>query len=94
MKYLVQFQELAAGSARPTDHPSASDYETDAGGLGALPQVGDYVHIIRMDSQDAPEYEGRVRSRLFRYFKNETCAINIVVDSSGDGAEWGKVIKE
>lgn len=89
MKYYVGFQQMG-DNGRPIDHPSASDFETNS--LGMLPNVGDYVQIIPMGKPDAPTYDGRVKSRLFRYFNNESCAINIVVEDTEDG--WGEVIKE
>ena len=88
MKYHVQFQQMGQ-NGRPIDHPSASDFETD--GLGVVPNVGDYVELVT-DDPDAPRYSGRVKSRLFRYFNNQTCAINLVVEDTKD--DWGAVIKE
>ena len=93
MKYFVSFQILPRGADRPIDHVSASDFETDDKGFGMIPCVGDYVHLIRMKSTDAPTYEGPVRSRLFRYFESESCGINIVVEDDDD-SDWGKLIKE
>jgi hypothetical protein len=92
MKYYVTFQQLPAGALRPIDHPSASDFETD--GLGMIPNVGDLVHLVTMGKPDAPTYEGRVRSRLFRYFNDQSCGINIVVEDFDNDQEWGKAIKE
>ena len=90
MKYFVTFQELGKQHDRPVDHPSASDFETD--GLGMIPNVGDYVQIEPVGKPEAPRYSGRVKSRLFRYFNNENCGINIVVQDTDD--DWGLVIKE
>jgi hypothetical protein len=90
MKYQVSFQYLPRGAERPIDHSSASDFETD--GLGMLPNVGDYVQIIRLATKEAPNYSGRVRSRLFRYFENDSCGVNIVVEEDEEG--WGRLIKE
>ncbi|KAB2759916.1 hypothetical protein F9K81_00180 [Brucella anthropi] len=90
MKYYVTFQEFGP-NGRPIDHPSASDFETD--GLGMIPNVGDYVQLVAMSKPDAPQYSGRVKSRLFRYFNDETCGINIVVEDNKND-DWGAVIKE
>ena len=46
---------------------------------------------------DHVTYEGRVRTRLFRYFGSDNCGINIVVETgvpAEDDVEWGKHIKE
>jgi hypothetical protein len=91
MKYYVSFQEFSKKNGRPIDHNSASDFETD--GLGMIPNVGDYVHLEPMGKPEAPRYSGRVKSRLFSYFNNETCSINIVVEAN-DADDWGAVIKE
>ena len=93
VKYFVGFQRLPIGGDRPIDHPSASDFETDDKGHAMIPNVGDYVQVLTMGKPDAPAYDGRVRSRLFRYFNNETCGVNFVVEED-DGNGWGKVIKE
>jgi hypothetical protein len=96
MKYSVTFQELPNGALRPIDHPTASDFETDENGFGMIPNVGDFVHLIAMGEEGAT-YEGRVRTRLFRYFGSDTCGINIVVETgvpASDDVEWGKHIKE
>ena len=81
---------MPKGADRPIDHPSASDFET--GGLGIVPNVGDYVSLIKLGTAEAPSYEGRVRSRLFRYFEADNCGINIVVQETDD--DWGKLVKE
>ncbi|MDP9811392.1 hypothetical protein J2W42_004256 [Rhizobium tibeticum] len=38
-----------------------------------IPNVGDYVQIEPLGGYDAPQYAGKVKSRLFQ----ETCGINI-----------------
>ena len=91
MKYYVSFQEFGKKHGRPIDHPSASDFETD--GLGMIPNVGDYVQIEPLGNAEAPRYSGRVKSRLFRYFNNDSCGINIVVENN-EQDDWGAVIKE
>lgn len=96
MKYHVQFQEMGK-NGRPIEHPTHSDFETDDKGFGMIPSVGDYVQIIKMAGEGAA-FDGKVRSRLFRYFGGEgqvepSCAINIVVDTADDG-KWGELVKE
>ena len=95
MKYYVSFQEFG-DNGRPIDHPTHSDFETDDKGFGMIPNVGDYVQIIKMGGEGAA-FDGKVRSRLFRYFGGEgaeqSCGINIVVDTTDDG-KWGELIKE
>lgn len=93
MRFHVQFQRLAKGALRPTDHPSASDFTVDERQSALIPNVGDYVQIIRLGNADAPTYEGKVRSRLFRFFEAENCGITIVVEDS-DSGDWGLLIKE
>lgn len=94
MKYHVAFQQLSRGALRPTDHPSASDFSAEVGELALIPNVGDLVHIIPMGKPDAPSYNGRVKSRLFRYFNDESCAINIVVEDTDEEEAWGLAVKE
>jgi hypothetical protein len=93
MKYHVSFHRMPKGAARPIDHASASDFETDDKGYAMIPNVGDYVQIITIGEPDAPAYDGKVRSRLSRYFNAETCGTNIVVEDATDD-DWGKLIKE
>lgn len=96
MKYYVSFQEFSHKTGRPIDHPTHSDFEVDEKGFALIPNVGDHVHIIKMNG-DGAAYEGKVRTRLFRYFGGETgtprCGINIVVDTADDGT-GGQLIKE
>ena len=92
MKYYVTFQQMG-DHGRPVDHPSQSDFETDDKGFALIPSVGDYVQIIAIGNEDAPNYSGRVKSRLFRYFGHEGCGINIVVEDTPED-NWGLVIKE
>ncbi len=91
MRYYVSFQEMGKQHGRPIDHMSSSDFETD--GLGMLPNVGDYVQVEPVGKPEAPRFSGRVRSRLFTYFNNESCRVNIVVEDR-EGDDWGAVIKE
>jgi hypothetical protein len=91
MKYQVSFQYLPKGAERPIDHNSASDFESDNSAV--IPVVGDFVHIIKLQSEHAPDYSGRVRTRLFRYFEADLCAVNIIVEQD-DETNWGKLIKE
>ena len=100
--YLVQYQPLRRGAARPEDWGSCHSYEATSAGL--LPNVGDYVHLIPVNASDGYlNLSGKVRSRLFRQFtrydepENEnpaevTVAVNIVVEE--DDEDWGLLIKE
>jgi len=89
MKYYVTFQQMGP-VGRPIDHPSTADFETDDSGM--IPQVGDYVQIEPIGSPEGPRYDGKVRSRLFRYL-GDTCGINIVVEDAPEDV-WGQLIKE
>jgi hypothetical protein len=89
VKYYVTFQQMGQ-NGRPIDHPSTADFGTD--GAGMLPNVGDYVTIMPVGNSDAPSYEGKVASRLFRYLGENSCGVNIVVADTED--DWGKLIKE
>lgn len=91
MKYSVQFQEFNPQSGRPIDQPCEADFETTDSGM--IPQVGDVVNIIARDPANSPAYTGRVKSRLFTYFGEGHCGINIVVEDDGK-IDWGKLIKE
>ncbi|MCX5578969.1 hypothetical protein [Kaistia terrae] len=93
MKIYVQFQEFSAKTGRPIDHPSVSDFETTDAGFALIPNVGDFVELVRMGSKDPAAYSGRVKSRLFRYFEQDSCGITIVVENADD-ADWGALIKE
>jgi len=94
MKYHISFQELSTNAARPTDHVSASDFSAEANEPVLIPNVGDLVNIVPMMKADAPSYSGRVKSRLFTYFNDESCAVNIVVDSTEEPEAWALAIKE
>lgn len=91
MKYSVTFQQMGQ-HGRPIDHPSEADFETDEKGFGMLPNVGDFVQVMASNS-DAPSYSGKVISRLFRYYGEHGCGINIVVEDNPND-DWGKLIKE
>lgn len=97
MKYYVTFQAFNPANGRPIDHGTHSDFETDDKGFGMIPNVGDYVQIINMGEGGGAAYDGKVRSRLFRYFgghgSEQSCGINLVIDTTDDG-KWGEVIKE
>lgn len=90
MKYFVTFQQMGK-HGRPIDHPSAADFEAD--GAAALPNVGDYVQILAFGHEGAPQYSGKVRSRLFRYLGADNCGVNIVIEDADDD-DWGALIKE
>ena len=90
MKYMVQFQQWDPRIGRPIDEPCSADYEADD--LAVVPNVGDYVQAIAL-STGGRQMEGRVRSRLFRYFNAESCGITIVLDDADD-IPWGEFVKE
>lgn len=94
MKYSIAFQQLSRGAQRPIDHPSASDFSTEAGDQALIPNVGDLVEIIIMDNPDAPTFDGRVKPQLFRCFEDQTCTVNIVVEDTDEDEAWGLAIKE
>lgn len=94
MKYHITFQQLSRGAYRPTDHVSASDFSTETEKLALIPSVGDLVNIEPMNNPNAPRYDGRVKSRLFSYFGNENCTINIVVEDTDEPDAWAQAIKE
>lgn len=94
MKYHINFQELSRGAKRPTDHASASDFSTETGELALIPNVGDLVVLTPMNTPGAPNYSGRVKSRLFNYFNDESCSINIVVEDVDEPEAWAAAIKE
>lgn len=94
MDYHITFQKLERGAKRPTDHPSASDFTAKAGESALIPNVGDLVQVITLGKPEAPSYEGRVKSRLFRYFNDENCGVNIVVEDTDEPEAWGYAIKE
>lgn len=98
MKYYVEFQPITKGASRPTDDGESSaahKFETNAQGVALLPNVGDFVHCTGMGDRgnDYVRPSGRVKSRLFTYFGNESCGINIVVEEVSE-AEFAALIKE
>jgi hypothetical protein len=96
VKYTVNFQPLHKGSARPSDDGDASAaHEFESREVATiLPNVGDYVQMLRHpDREEYVQVEGRVKSRLFTYYGNETCFVNIVVEEV-DGKEFAGLIKE
>lgn len=52
------------------------------------------MQVITLGKPEAPSYEGRVKSRLFRYFNDENCGVNIVVEDTDEPEAWGYAIKE
>lgn len=98
MKYHVEFQPMSKGDTRPTDDGqsiSAHSFDGESG-VALLPQVGDFVHCQPSTTRSAEEYAapaGRVKSRLFTYFGNESCYINIVLEEVDDKAVWAALIK-
>ena len=97
MKYFVDYQYLPKGAGRPHDDGEMMAIEISEGHpQSLLPNVGDYVQISNLGSGEYANFSGRVRSRLFRYFRKEgiesTCAVNIVVEETDD--DWGLLVKE
>jgi hypothetical protein len=98
MKYFIDYQHMPRGAERPLDNGSVVPIEAnDKNGLVVLPDVGDYVSI-QFARGEAEGFDGKVRSRLFRYIADSTneietsCVVNIVVEDTDD--DWGKLIKE
>lgn len=97
MKYFVDYQYLPKGAGRPLDDGEMMPIEVSGEHPQSLvPNVGDYVQISNLDGGDHANFAGRVRSRLFRYFRKDgiesTCAVNIVVEETDD--DWGRLVKE
>ena len=94
MKYLVDYQYLPKGAARPLDDGEVVSIETDDTGYALVPNVGDFVQVDA-STIDGNSFHGRVKSRLFSYIltpPQKTCAVNIVVEETDD--DWGMLIKE
>lgn len=89
-KYGINFQHLPKGADRPIDVGQTVECETNDAGFMMVPNVGDFVNLVRVSKDDA-EMSGKVKSRLFNYI-GEYCAVNIVVEETDD--DWGKLIKE
>lgn len=89
-KYEINFQHLPKGAARPIDDGETIECKTDGKGFMLVPNVGDFVHIVRV-AKDDYQMTGRVKSRMFRYM-GEYCAVNIVVEETDD--DWGLLVKE
>lgn len=97
MKYSIDYQYLRNDATRPSDDGEVVGIQaTDASGVVVLPNVGDYVSIDNsMDGGERVHFEGKVKSRLFRYIRTQDdihCIVNIVVVETND--DWGLLIKE
>ena len=90
-RYAINFQYLPKGATRPIDDGQTVECETDNAGFMMVPNVGDFVNLVRVSEDDA-EMFGKVKSRLFNYI-GEHCAVNVVVEETDDDV-WGKLIKE
>jgi hypothetical protein len=94
LKYHIDFQYLPKSASRPLDDGEVMPIAAENAAL--IPNVGDYVQIIKMSNSDQrSSFDGKVKSRLFRYFRiegEESCAVNIVVEEDDD--DWGLLIKE
>lgn len=86
MKYHVEFQPLPKGRERPLDDGESSAAHSFEGpeGVALLPNIGDHVHLDPIGRPNHASFSGRVKSRFFMYFGNETCSINIVLEEVPD----------
>jgi hypothetical protein len=96
MDCYIDYQYMPKGASRPRDDGSVVQIETTSeGGVAIIPNVGDFVHIVKASADDLP-VDGTVRSRVFHYVRigesHVNCAINIVAEETDD--DWGKLIKE
>jgi hypothetical protein len=98
LKYSIDYQYMPKGSDRPSDDGEVVPIEaTDKSGTVIIPNVGDFVHIDTFDQNDPrTKFSGRVRSRLFSYFRHSNkdtfCHVNIVVEQTDDN--WDELLKE
>ena len=87
---------MPRSAARPQDDGETVGIEADdRTGTVIIPNVGDFVQIDNSVRGEPISFDGRVRSRLFRYIRTNSevfCAINIVVEETDD--DWGKLVKE
>ena len=87
MKYILNYQYLPIGVARPQDDGMTVRVEVDEKGFALLPNVGDFVHLDN-SMNDMASFSGRVRSRRFSYIQDKeflaSCGINIVVEEADD----------
>jgi hypothetical protein len=94
MKYGLEFQRFNHDTQRPEDIQSSAYIDNISSSL-TIPNVGDFVHLEALGGETSAHFSGQVKSRLFRYFNNETCAINIVVDTNPrDEIPWEELVKE
>ncbi len=97
MKYIVDFQYLAAGETHPVDIVEAKQLElASAYDPSYIPNVGDYVAFGNslLDYQ-REHYYGKVRSRLFTYYgspEDPVCEVTIVLQQA-DG-DWSVLRKK
>ena len=94
MKYLIDYQYLPKGAARPRDDGDVVPIEIDGTGYALVPNVGDFVQVVAITT-GGNSFQGRVKSRLFRHFQTppqNTCAVKIVVEETDD--DWGMLVKE
>lgn len=97
MRYYFNYQYLPKGADRPVDAGSAihiSDEKAEK--PPSLPAVGDYVEINPV-GVDKKRFQGRVKSRLFRYSVDDgtdpdlhVCRVNIVLEE--DDMAWHQLI--
>jgi hypothetical protein len=94
VKYVIDYQYMPEGAARPIDDGEIVGIEaTDKGGLVILPNVGDFV---RLDREGGSQFRGRV---VTRYFSHDyaggdwICVVNIVV-AEVPGQDWGNLLNQ
>jgi hypothetical protein len=98
MEYSIGYQHLPKGASRPIgDGKIVAIKADDEFGPLPLPNVGDFVHINNSAAgASRSSFQGRVRSRLFRYIRlNDErifCHVNIIVEDTDD--DWGMLIQE
>lgn len=99
IKYQIDYQYLAKGSARPSDDGEVVGIKaTGASGVVILPNVGDFVEINNSKvSGRLRHLSGRVKSRLFTYIRSGRttvhCHVNVVVEQA-DEADWDALSKQ
>lgn len=99
MKFSVDYQYLPKNAVRPIDDGEVVSITFDSQSPSSviLPSVGDYVQISN-GAGGRVSFDGKVKSRLFRYIRTGqgdgdiSCMVNIVVEETND--DWGKLVKE
>ena len=79
MNYSIDFQYLAEGESRPTNHSRDEEIHIEDGAFVPIPNVGDSVSC--MFGGESKVF--KVKSRHFSYFSGH-CAVNIVLEDISD----------